>query len=80
MINAMHWTATRAGLPTDTLLLDIVKSWDRKAFRTDGMLPSFGPELFWAYCHVTSKCCTCRLVEQSLHQAYHQLTDLQLQT
>ena len=42
-INLYYWTAVRKSLPLDSLVVDVVKSFERKAFRGDGFLPSSEP-------------------------------------
>ena len=41
IINMTYCMAKTTGLNVNSLILDIVKSFDRKAYRSDGLLPSF---------------------------------------
>ena len=41
MVNLTYCMAKTTGLNVNSLVLDIVKSYDRKAYRSDGLLPPF---------------------------------------
>lgn len=41
LVNIMYWTAEKKNIPLNSLVLDVVKSYERKAYRSDGLLPPF---------------------------------------
>ena len=41
IVDLVYWTAVQKSANLDKLVVDLAKSYDRKAWRDDGFLPSF---------------------------------------
>ena len=47
-LNLVYWKAVKEGRNLEMLVLDVVKSYDRKTFRDDGKLPPSEAQLLGA--------------------------------